>query len=308
MQNTVFHDRLTPYFGVFKDYLELTRPRTIAFIVFLELTALVVSAPSGFLPVERVLEALLGGLLAAASAGVLTQYLNRDLDGESYYARTRPIPSGRIMPRSALIFGVVLVTLSALILGILINWQSAVLASGGAIYYAVLYNFLLKHKTPFSISILSVASALPVLAGWEAGAGWLPIGAFILFAVVLFWMPLHSWVLAVMINHEYHRKRTQGGRLSFLVPTFKIGRTCLEIVWYAVLLITLALLPFPLQILGYFYFTCALLLSAGLLILALYLFYKGTKTAARIMYRYSSAFLMLLFLAMILDRLAMPVR
>src|SRR5258708_21326841 len=119
--------------------------------------------------------------------------------------RNRPIPSGRIDARNALIFGLSLLAWSAFILGWRVNWLTAVLAMIGAVYYVVVDTILLKRNTVVNILIGGGAGAMPVLVGWAAVQGNLSLLPFILFAIVFYWTPPHSWALALLVNADYEQ-------------------------------------------------------------------------------------------------------
>ncbi len=249
------------------------------------------------LPVLTLAATILGGSLAAAGASVLNQYLDRDMDRQMSRTKNRPIPSGRIAPVNALIFGLALLVWSTLILGLLVNWLSAVLALGGAAYYVFVYTILLKRNTVVNILIGGGAGAMPVLVGWAAVTNTVAPQAWVLFAIVFFWTPPHSWALALLVNADYEQAH---------VPMMPVARgaevTRIQIVLYSLQLIILTLMPMPFRMLGVFYLIMAALLGAGLLYEAVRLLRVTTKAAARRMYKYSTMYLAILFLAMIIDQ------
>jgi len=243
------------------------------------------------------LATVIGGSLAAGGASALNQYVDRDMDGKMSRTKNRPIPSGRIPAINALGFGITLVTLSVLILGFLVNWLTAVLAFIGAIYYVVVYTILQKRNTVLNILIGGGAGAIPVLVGWAAINNSLALGAYILFAIVFYWTPPHSWALALLVNSDYTRAN---------VPMMPVARgeeaTRVQILLYSIQLLVLSLLPLPFRVLGLFYVLSALLLGTGLLVESVKLLREKTGAAARRMYKYSTFYLALLFLMMILDQ------
>src|SRR5262245_52747910 len=185
-------------------YFELTKPRIVLLLLFTTVTAMFIAA-RGVPPVQLLLPTLLGGALSAGGASVINQWFDRDMDAKMSRTSRRPIPSGRVRPLNALIFGLALVLWSTLILGALVNWLAALLALGGAIYYVVIYTMMLKRNTVLNILIGGGAGAIPVLVGWAAVTGSLTPSPFILFAIVFYWTPPHSWALALLVNSDYSK-------------------------------------------------------------------------------------------------------
>jgi protoheme IX farnesyltransferase len=262
-----------------------------------------VVAANGLPPSHIILPTIIGGFMAAAGASALNQYVDRDMDGLMARTSRRPIPSGRVAPINALLFGLGLVAWSVLVLGIFVNWLAAGLAFAGAIYYVVLYTMLLKRNTVVNIVIGGGAGAIPVLVGWAAVTNSLSIEAWILFAIVFFWTPPHSWALAILVNKDYEAAN---------VPMMPVARgeeiTRWQILAYSTQLIVITLIPgmalfLPVQpMLGWFYMVSAILLGAGMIYLSIKLIRVADKVVARQLYKYSSLYLAMLFLAMIVDR------
>ncbi len=281
-----------------RDYLQLTKPRIVVLLIFTTVTAMVIAVQGQPLPLLTLAATILGGSLAAGGASVLNQYLDRDMDGTMSRTKNRPIPAGRIAPKNALIFGLALLLWAALILGVLVNWLAAALAMFGAVYYVIVYTVLLKRNTVVNILIGGGAGAIPVLVGWAAATGTLGPQAFLLFAIVFYWTPPHSWALALLVNADYERAN---------VPMMPVARgpevTRIQILLYSLQLIVVSLMPLPFRMLGFFYTIVAALLGAGLVYESARLIRQATKLASRNMYKYSTMYLAFLFLAMILDQI-----
>ncbi len=266
-------------------------------LIFTTVTGMVVATRGSALPILTLAATILGGSLAAAGASALNQYIDRDMDGKMARTKNRPIPAGRIAPVSALIYGLVLLALSMLILDTLVNALAAALALGGAVYYVVVYTILLKRNTAVNIVIGGGAGAMPVLVGWAAATGTVAPVAWLLFAIVFYWTPPHSWALALLVNSDYRRAG---------VPMMPVARTSretrIQIVIYTVLLVVLSLVPVPLGLLGPSYLVAAILLGTGMLFEAVRLLRTVDGAAARRTYKYSTFYLAFLFLAMIIDQ------
>jgi heme o synthase len=282
--------------SIFRTYLELAKLRIVLLLIFTTVTAMIVAA-QGAPSAAILIPTIIGGALSAAGASAINQYLDRDLDAKMTRTARRPIPSGRVTPIRALIFGLSLILISTAILGLRVNWLAAVLSLIGAAYYVVLYTIILKRNTVLNILIGGGAGAIPVLVGWAAVRGSLSFEAYLLFAIIFYWTPPHSWALALLVNSDYTRAN---------VPMMPVARgeevTRLQIVLYSVQLVIITLLPASFQVLGLFYMMAATVLGAGLLHYALRLKKIGDGAAAKKMYKYSTAYLAFLFLAMILDQ------
>ena len=280
-----------------RTYLELTKLRIVTLLLFTTLTAMVIAA-NGIPPMAILLPTLIGGALSAAGASVINQYLDRDLDAKMTRTARRPIPSGRVAPINALLFGLALIAWSTLILGVLVNWLAALLALGGAFYYVIIYTALLKRNTVLNILIGGGAGAMPVLVGWAAVTGGLGIEPLILFAIVFYWTPPHSWALALLVNADYTRAN---------VPMMPVARgedvTRQQILYYTVQLLIISMFPTLFGTLNWVYALAALALGLGLIRMAIILIRRKDGATARSTYKFSTAYLAFLFMAMILDTL-----
>jgi heme o synthase len=287
-----------PGFGqTLLSYLELTKVRIVLLLLFTTVTAMIIAA-DGIPPFAIVLPTVIGGALSAAGASVINQYIDRDMDAKMTRTARRPIPSGRIAPINALLFGLALIVWSTLILGYFVNWLSAALALGGAVYYVIIYTLLLKRNTAINIVIGGGAGAMPVLVGWAAVSNSIPLDAWILFAIIFFWTPPHSWALALLVNTDYARAG---------VPMMPVAHgeetTRRQILIYSLVLLVVSLLPLFTNTLSWLYLLAALGLGGGLIYWSIALIQRKDGATAKRTYKFSTAYLAFIFLAMILDRL-----
>lgn len=282
-----------------RTYLELAKLRIVTLLIFTTVTAMVIAA-RGLPDPALLIPTVIGGALSAAGASVFNQWFDRDLDAKMARTARRPIPSGRVAPLNALLFGLVLIVWSTLILAFFVNLLTAGLALFGAFYYIIIYTVLLKRNTVLNILIGGGAGAMPVLVGWAAVHGSLNFEAFILFAIVFYWTPPHSWALALLVNADYTRAN---------VPMMPVARgeevTRKQILFYSIQLLLLSLLPSLFGTLGLLYGALALALGLGLIRMSLILIKNKDGATAKRTYKYSTAYLAFLFLAMILD-VALP--
>jgi protoheme IX farnesyltransferase len=281
--------------SVLADYVLLTKPVIELLLVTTELCAMFIAA-HGMPPLNAMVLALIGGICAAGGANALNSWYDRDLDKLMERTARRPIPAGRISARAALAFALGLCATSVLVLGLFVNWLSAGLALTGIVYYALLYTVVLKHITPQNIVVGGGAGAIPPLVGWAAVTGDLSLLALYLFAIILLWTPPHTWALMLLIEKDYAKAK---------VPMMPVAWGNDEARWqsllYSLLLFFVTLIPFTVGEVGLLYFGAALLLGAYFLYLAFLLWRRADKMTARRLYKYSNYYLLLLFVAMVVD-------
>jgi protoheme IX farnesyltransferase len=244
-----------------------------------------------------ILATMVGGALAAGGANAINCYIDRDIDQLMHRTRKRSLPAGRVAPRNALIYGLVLGALSFAVLTVFVNLLSAVLAQVGLLFYVLIYTGYLKRSTPQNIVIGGAAGAMPPMVGWAAVTGQIDLLAIELFAIIFFWTPPHFWSLSLITSQDYAR-----ANIPMLPLVFGEAETRRQIFLYAVLLVALTALIASSRALGWIYLASALILGAGLLVYAVRLLRDGSLKRARQLFMYSNAYLALLFLAMALDR------
>ena len=185
-----------------RAYVALTKPRIIELLLITTIPTMFLAA-GGFPSLWLIIATMVGGYLAAGGANALNMYLERDIDAKMKRTRKRPIPSGAVTPRAALIFGLTISAVSALWLGLLVNWVSAALAVGAILLYVVFYTMILKRRTSQNIVWGGIAGCMPVLIGWSAVTGTVSWTAVLLFLVIFFWTPPHYWPLAEKFQDDY---------------------------------------------------------------------------------------------------------
>src|SRR6202165_3165608 len=184
------------------DYLELTKPKVQSLLLLTTIATMYVAGdPSPLL----VALSCLGGYLSAGGAGAVNHWFDRDIDARMTRTALRPVPSGRVSPRSALAFGCTLACLSLLELSLTVNPLAAALSFVGFLGYVLVYTVWLKRRTPQNIVIGGAAGAIPPLVGWAAVTGSLSGTAVLLFFIVFFWTPPHFWALSLLMKGEYEK-------------------------------------------------------------------------------------------------------
>jgi protoheme IX farnesyltransferase len=279
--------------GALADYVTLTKPRVQLLLLLTTITTMYVAGDPS---VELVALTVLGGSLSAGGAAAVNHFWDRDIDAAMKRTADRPVPSGRVAPRSALVFGLVLQALSFALLALAVNVLAACLALAGFVWYAGVYTIWLKRRTPQNIVIGGAAGAVPPLVGWAAVTGSVSGTAVILFFIVFFWTPPHFWALSLLMKEEYSRVG---------VPMLPVVRgeaeTRRQILLYSVLLYAVTQLPFCAGGFGAIYLVASLLLGLGFIAGAVRLYRRAERRSALHLYLYSLAYLALLFCAMVAD-------
>jgi protoheme IX farnesyltransferase len=275
------------------DYLELTKPKVQSLLLLTTITTMEVA---GNPPVSKIALTCLGGYLSAGGAGAVNHFLDRDIDARMHRTASRPIPAGRVSPRSALLFGLALATLSFALLSLTVNVLAASLALAGFIGYVGLYTIVLKRRTPQNIVIGGAAGAVPPLVGWAATRGSLGWTAAYLFAIVFYWTPPHFWSLSLLMKDDYARAG---------IPMMPVVRgeyeTRRQILLYTVLLYAISQLPFCAGAFGGLYLAASMTLGLVFVAGAVWLFKRADRRTALRLYLFSLAYLALLFGAMVAD-------
>lgn len=278
-----------------KDFLVLTKPLIVGLLLITTYGGLVIGGrewPSFSLTIWT----LLGGAFAAGGSSALNQYIDRELDRHMQRTAKRPLADGRLTDAEGLAFGLGLSLVSYYILACFVNGLAALLSLAGIIYYVILYSLWLKKATVQNIVIGGGAGAIPPLVGYAAATGHLDWTAWILFAIIFLWTPPHFWALAIVRMKDYARAG---------VPMLPVVRgemeTRRQILVYTIELVIVTLLLPILQLAGSFYLIAALVLGGGLLYAAWAVWRQGGNKVAWRMYKWSSTYLVFIFLAIMID-------
>jgi heme o synthase len=276
-------------------YLALTKPRVVALIVFTAIVGTLMSTP-GIPPLSALLWGNLGIALASASAATINHVLDRRIDAQMSRTRGRPLPTGGLNERQALMFAAVLGFVSMAVLGLLVNLLTAVLTFASLIGYAIIYTAWLKRATSQNIVIGGAAGAAPPVLGWTAVTGHVDADALLLFLIIFAWTPPHFWALAIARRDEYAR-----AGIPMLPVTHGVAHTRLHVLLYTVLLVLVTLLPFMTRMSGLIYLAAALILDAMFLYHALILKISARQELPMRVFRFSVNYLMWMFAALLVD-------
>ena len=242
---------------VLGQYVSLMKPRIIELLLITTIPVMFL-AQQGVPNLWLVVATVVGGTLSAGAANTLNCYIDRDIDAVMHRTSNRPLVTGTVSPRGALVFGVALAVVSTLWLGLLVNWLSAGLALVALLFYVVGYTLLLKRRTAQNIVWGGAAGCMPVLIGWSAVTGSVSWSAFILFMVIFFWTPPHYWPLSLRYRDDY---ATAHVPMLPVVERFVVVAKQIVVYSWAMVLTSLALIP--VQSMGWVY-TVAAVVSGGL--------------------------------------------
>jgi protoheme IX farnesyltransferase len=240
-------------------YVALTKPRVIELLLVTTLPTMIL-AQGTFPPIGLVLATLVGGAAAAGSANVLNCYLDRDIDQVMNRTKRRPLVTGEITPRAALLFGLALGVASLLWLALLVNVPSALLTGGAILIYVVGYTMILKRRTPQNIVWGGAAGCMPVLIGWSSVTGGLSWAAVLLFGVIFFWTPPHYWPLSMKFRKDYAAAGVP--MLPVVAAESKVAK---EMIAYTVAMIACSLLLVPVAGMTWVYAVVATVLGVWFL-------------------------------------------
>jgi heme o synthase len=279
------------------DYLVLTKPELTLLSVVTALGGAYLAAGSS-LPYSILVHTFLGTLFVGGGAGALNQYLERDFDAQMRRTENRPLPSGRLQQRHALLFGVLLSAAGVLQLLLFTHALAAFLAVLTLSTYLFLYTPL-KRVTPFATVIGGIPGSIPPLIGWAAVSGDLSMGAWSLFFILFFWQMPHFLSLGWMYRKDYARANYR--LLTVVDPTGEASSR--QILIYCVALIPAAFMPTMVGVLGLIYFAGSIMLSLAFLWLAIRLYGDRSNANAKRLFFGSLIYLSCLLSLMIVDRM-----
>lgn len=277
-------------------YIALTKPKVIELLLVATIPVMLL-ADRGHVDLPLILSTLFGGWLGAASANTLNMVADADIDQKMKRTERRPLARHAVPVRHALIFGLVLAAASFAWLSMMANVLSAVLVLVTIAFYLFVYTMLLKRRTSQNVVWGGAAGCMPTLVGWAAATGTIAWPAVVLFLVIFFWTPPHTWALAMRYREDY--KAAGVPMLPVVAPETTVAR---QMVWYtwATVITTLVLIPAA----GLVY-AAAAVLCGGWFLYAVHKLYKQTKAGQEIkplkVFLQSNNYLAVLFCALSVD-------
>lgn len=279
-----------------KEYIALTKPKVISLLLFTTMAAMFAAA-SGFPGWTLFLGILIGGYMSAGAANAINMVIDRDIDASMKRTSKRPTVTENIPSHHALFFGFALAALSFAIISLTSNLLAAMLSLAGLVFYVIVYTLLLKRRTWQNIVIGGAAGCFPPLVGWAAVTDQLTPFAIVLFAIIFMWTPVHFWALALLIKDDYAAAGIP------MLPVVRGDRvTVVQIIFYGILTAIVSALPLLQREAGWLYLATIILLNSVLLLRCLSLYRNVDRPHAASLYKFSLAYLFLLFLMVAVDR------
>jgi heme o synthase len=278
-----------------RQLLDVTKPRVVSLIVFCAVIGMFLASP-GMVPLGLLFAATAGIWLVAAAAAAVNCLVERKIDAAMSRTRGRPLPRGELAPFQTLVFACAIGGAGLWMLYVLVNPLTMWLTFGTFIGYAVIYTVLLKPATPQNIVIGGASGAMPPVLGWAAATGQVAPEALLLFLIIFAWTPPHFWALALYRTEDFAK-----AGLPMLPVTHGQRFTRLYVLLYTLVLFASSLLPFAYGMSGWAYLVAALTLSGVFVAYALRLYVSYSDALARRTFRYSIAYLAMLFAALLVD-------
>jgi heme o synthase len=282
-----------------RDYYTLTKPGVVRLLVFTAIVGMLLASP-GMVPWHILVFGSLGIGLAAAAGAAVNHILDQRVDAQMTRTKNRPLPTGRIAERDALVFALVLGLLGLALLVVAVNSLTALLTFVSLIGYAVIYTVYLKRATPQNIVIGGAAGAAPPVLGWAAVQNEVGLFAMLLFLIIFTWTPPHFWALAVARKADYEK-----ANIPMLPVTHGESVTKNFIVGYTILLVITSIAPYFFGLTGRLYLLGAAALGAGFLYYAIDLKRSSDNQKGMRTFAYSISYLAALFSFLLVDHYVM---
>ncbi len=280
-----------------RGYVALTKPRIIELLLITTVPTMVV-AEQGLPSLWLIVATVVGGTLSAGGANAINMYIDRDIDAVMERTRHRPLVTGVLTPRSAIVFAIGLEAFAFVWLAVFVNLLSAALALGACLFYVFVYTLWLKRTSKQNIVIGGAAGAAPVLIGWSAVTDSLAWEPWLLFGVIFFWTPPHFWALAVRYEDDY-----RAVEVPMLPSVAEHDETVIAIIRYSVVMVVFSFLFGVVAGMGLVYWAVAVLGGGLFCALAVSLrTHFDPKTAMRL-FHHSITYLTVLFVSLAVDQI-----
>jgi len=283
-----------------RAYIELTKPRVLE-LLLVSTVPVMFLAQHGLPNLWLVAATVIGGSMSAGSAAAFNMYIDRDIDAHMHRTENRPLVTGEVSPRGALIFSWVLAVASTLWLWLATNGVAAALSAAAIFFYVVIYTMILKRRTEQNIIWGGIAGCFPVLIGWAAVTGSLDWPAFVLFVLVFLWTPAHYWPLSMKYKDDY-----DDVDVPMLGVTRSASQVGLQVILYAWATLACSLLLIPVAGMGLVY-TVSATVFGGWFVYESHRLYaqavKGASAKPMRVFHASITYLTLIFVAVAVDPL-----
>jgi len=278
-----------------RAFYALTKPRVVSLILLTAVIGMFLATPA-MVPPGLLAAATLGIALVAGAAAAINCLVERKLDALMRRTRWRPLVRGELGTRETLVFAGLIGGSGLWILAYYVNQLTMWLTLATFVGYAVIYTLLLKPATPQNIVIGGASGAMPPVLGWAAVTGQVSTEAMLLFLIIFAWTPPHFWSLALYRTEDYAR-----AGVPMLPVTHGAHYTRLQVLLYTLILFAVSLLPYVVQMSGLAYLVAALALGGFFIGYALRIYFNYSDALAQRTFRYSIAYLALLFTALLVD-------
>jgi protoheme IX farnesyltransferase len=279
----------------FRAFGALTKPRVVSLIVFTAVIGMFLATP-GVVPFQVLLAGTLGIAFVAGAAAAVNCLVEQKIDAVMSRTSWRPLPQGELSAAQTLVFAGALGGIGLWTLFHFVNALTMWLTAATFVGYAIVYTVILKPATPQNIVIGGASGAMPPVLGWAAVTGEVPIEAMLLFLIIFAWTPPHFWSLALYRTEDYAR-----AGVPMLPVTHGKQYTRLQVLLYTLILFAVSLLPYVIRMSGVLYLVAALVLGGIFLAYALRIYLAYSDAVAQKTFRYSIAYLALLFAALLVD-------
>jgi heme o synthase len=283
-----------------RAYVALTKPRVLELLLVTTVPVMIL-AQNGLPNLWLVLATVIGGSLSAGSAAAFNMYLDRDIDAHMQRTKNRPLVTGEVSPRGALVFAWSLAAGSTVWLWLTTNWLAAVLSAVAIFFYVVIYTILLKRRTEQNIVWGGIAGCFPVLIGWSAVTGSLDWAPLILFVLIFLWTPPHYWPLSMKYKAQYDEVD-----VPMLGVTRNGSQVGLQVILYAWATVACSLLLIPVASMGLVYSVAAIVFGGWFIYESHRLYNRavaGIEPRPMRVFHASITYLTLLFVAIAVDPL-----
>jgi protoheme IX farnesyltransferase len=284
--------------GSVYDYFTLMKPRVMSLVIFTSFVGLILSplAINPFLACIAIICIAIG----AGASGALNMWFDADIDSIMKRTSNRPIPSGNISKSEALTYGIIMAVGSVYVMGVLINWFSAIFLAFTIFFYVFIYTIWLKRKTIQNIVIGGAAGAFPPVIGWISTEASITLEPILLFLIIFLWTPPHFWALAIVTSNEYEKANIP------MMPNVMGNKVTINrILVYSIIMSFTAISPYFIDMVSIIYLIPVSLLSLTFVFLAAQLYVskndKSIKNHSKKLFIYSIYYLFMVFVVFLVD-------
>ncbi|MBH21342.1 MAG: protoheme IX farnesyltransferase [Rhodobiaceae bacterium] len=284
--------------GSVYDYLTLMKPRVMSLVIFTSFVGLILSplAINPFLAFIAIICIAIG----AGASGALNMWFDADIDSIMKRTSNRPIPSGNISKSEALTYGIIMAAGSVYVMGVLINWFSAIFLAFTIFFYVFIYTIWLKRKTIQNIVIGGAAGAFPPVIGWISTEASITLEPILLFLIIFLWAPPHFWALAIITSNEYEKANIP------MMPNVMGNKVTINrILIYSIIMSFTAISPYFIDMVSIIYLIPVSILSLTFVFLAAQLYVskndKSIKNYSKKLFIYSIYYLFMVFMIFLVD-------